>query len=210
MRKRNMYKTLVIDPPWKLCSGGSKSLAVHTHYPVQTKKEILETVHSWLKDHLIAEEAHLYLWCVNSYSSGYTKGITDGLEICRSIGFHPITNIIWCKPQNNPTPYGLRATEICIFASKHRKGNHQEIMYGGTANPQSVATPNLKRSLDWFIADRREHSQKPEEFYTLVEQRSNGPYLEMYSRKQRDGWTTLGNETTKYNKETKCKNSFTT
>ena len=74
-------------------------------------------------------------------------------------------------------------------------------MYGGTSNPQSVATPNLKRSVDWFIADRREHSQKPEEFYQLVERRSYGPYLEMYGRKQRQGWTTLGNEINKYNKE---------
>lgn len=193
-----MYKTVVADPAWKLCSGGRSSLAVHTHYPVQTKNEVIDTMKKWIESHPIAPEAHLYLWCINSYSSGYSKGVEDALDVCRSIGFHPVTNIVWCKPQNNPTPYGLRGTELCIFATRHRKGQYREIMYGGSKNESSVAKDSLKRSLDWFVADRREHSRKPEEFYRLVEQRSNPPYLEMYGRTKRKNWTILGNETGKY------------
>jgi N6-adenosine-specific RNA methylase IME4 len=192
------YKTIVADPPWKLCSGGSKSLAVHTHYKTQNKDQIIQTMLSWISDYPVADESHLYLWCINSYSSGYSKGIIDGLDVCRAIGFRPITNIVWCKPQNNPTPYGLRATEVCIFATRHRKGHHKDIMYGGSDTDNSVAKPTLKNSIDWFIADRREHSRKPDEFYELVESRSNGSYLEMYSRQKRDGWTSLGNEVNKY------------
>jgi len=193
-----MYKTLLIDPPWKLCTGGKKSLAVHSHYDVQTKSEIIFTIKSWLSKYKIEEEAHLYLWTINSYSSGYSNGIIDALEVCRTIGFKPITNIIWCKPQNNPTPYGLRGTEVCIFATRHRKGHHKEIMYGGTDTSNSVAKPTLKNSIDWFTANRRQHSRKPNEFYELVEKRSNGPYLELYARNQRTGWTCLGNESNKY------------
>ena len=174
-------------------------MAVHTHYDVQTKQEIIVTIRKWIDKYPIAPEAHLYLWCVNSYSSGYTNGISDGLDVCRAIGFKPITNILWCKPQNNPTPYGLRASEICIFATRHRKGFHREIMYGGTENQESVAQKTLKTSLDWFIANRREHSRKPEQFYQLVEKRSQGPYLELYARKERKGWTACGNEKEKYN-----------
>ena len=193
-----MYKTIVIDPAWKLCSGGSKSLAVHTHYQVQTTAEIIQTVKSWIEEYPISEEAHLYLWTINPYSSGYTNGIRDGIKVCEAIGFKPISNLIWCKPQNNPTPYGLRSTEICIFATRHRKGYHKRIMYGGSNDQYSVAKNGLKKSRDWFVADRREHSRKPDEFYKLVTQRSNGPYLEMYSRTERKGWTTLGNERGKF------------
>jgi N6-adenosine-specific RNA methylase IME4 len=195
-----MYKTLLIDPPWKLCTGGKKSLAVHTHYPVQTKSEIIETISSWLSDYKIAEEAHLYLWTINSYSSGYSNGIIDAIDVCKTIGFKPITNLLWCKPQNNPTPYGLRGSEICIFATRHRKGNHKEIMYGGTTNDICVAKPTLKKSLDWFVENRSIHSRKPHNFYQYIENRSRGPYLELYARNQRNGWTCLGNESNKYKK----------
>lgn len=191
----NKYKTILIDPPWKLCSGGSKGLAVHTHYNVQTLQEIKKTVFNWLQENPICSEAHLYLWTVNSYSAGYSRGILDALDLCQHIGFRPITNLIWAKPKSNPTPYGQRATEICIFGSKHRKGYHKEIMYKGTSNPENVVSPGLGSSVDWFLADRREHSRKPDSFYDYIESRSQGPYLELYSRTNRPGWKGIGNQT---------------
>lgn len=189
------YKTILADPPWKLCSGGSKSLAVHAHYPVQTKDEIIKTMKEWLDEYPVAEEAHLYLWAINSYSAGYSRGLLDAVDVCEAIGFRPITNITWVKPQNNPTPYGLRATELCIFAARWRKGEHKNVMYKGTNEPHNVVGPELLQSVDWFQADRREHSRKPDCFYEYIEGRSNGPYLEMYGRSQRPGWQVCGNQT---------------
>ncbi len=41
----------------------------------------------------------------------------------------------------------------------------------------------------------RAHSQKPEEFYTLVEQLCPAPrYAELFSRQARDGWDGHGDE----------------
>ena len=40
-------------------------------------------------------------------------------------------------------------------------------------------------------ADRR-HSEKPEVFYRIVERMSPGPYLELFARRERPGWRTLG------------------
>jgi len=189
------YKTLLADPPWKLATGGSKSLAPHKHYPVQTKDEIISTMKDWLCQYQIAEEAHLYLWTINSYSAGYSNGILDAVDVCRAIEFKPITNIMWVKPQSNPTPYGQRAVEVCIFATKYRRGKGRNVMYKGTQDPENVVGSSLSKSVDWFQASRREHSRKPDEFYELIEKRSNGPYLEMYSRTARPGWVACGNQT---------------
>ena len=189
------YKTILADPPWKLCSGGSKSLAVHTHYPVQTKDQVIKTMKSWLANHPIAPEAHLYLWTINSYSAGYSRGILDAIDVCEALGFRPITNIAWIKPQSNPTPYGQRATELCLFGAKWRKGKHKEVMYKGTTNLECVAQPMLTKSTDWFKESRREHSRKPDSFYQYIESRSKGPYLELYSRTNKKGWTSVGNQT---------------
>ena len=66
-----MYKTIVIDPPWKKSTGGvgHKTLQPSTHYDVQNKFEIIETIQDWFVKYPIAEEAHLYLWTVNSFAA---------------------------------------------------------------------------------------------------------------------------------------------
>lgn len=38
------------------------------------------------------------------------------------------------------------------------------------------------------------HSEKPEEFYQIVQSLFAGPYLELFARKPRLGWTCIGNE----------------
>lgn len=191
-------KTILADPPWKLCTGGSKSLAVHTHYPVQKKDEIIQTMKGWLSQYDIADEAHLYLWTINSYSAGYSRGILDAVDVCNALGFKPVTNIVWTKPQSNPTPYGQRAVELCLFGARWRKGMHREVMYKGTENPECVAQSGLVKSVDWFTADRRDHSRKPDEFYNYIMNRSKGPYLELYSRTTHPGWNVVGNQTDQF------------
>ncbi len=44
-------------------------------------------------------------------------------------------------------------------------------------------------------APRREHSRKPDEQYDRIEALVEGPYLEMFSRQNRSGWTSWGNQT---------------
>ena len=41
---------------------------------------------------------------------------------------------------------------------------------------------------------KREHSRKPDEQYDLIESCSPGPYLEMFARYARPGWSVWGNE----------------
>ena len=46
-----------------------------------------------------------------------------------------------------------------------------------------------------LIASRkREHSRKPDELYPLIEACSPGPFLELFARGSRTGWTQWGNE----------------
>lgn len=190
-----LIKTIVADPPWFMCTGGSKSINPKDHYPVQKTSEIITTLQDWFEEYPIAPEAHLYLWTINSFSAGNSRGILDGYDVCRALGFNPVTCIVWIKDNNsNPTPYGQRGTELCIFAEKHRKGRHKEVMYKGTGNPESVVGKGLSGSIDYLITPRKEHSRKPNEFYEYVESRSRGPYLECYSRTNRKNWISAGNQ----------------
>jgi N6-adenosine-specific RNA methylase IME4 len=49
-----------------------------------------------------------------------------------------------------------------------------------------------------IVAPRREHSRKPDERYERIEALVNGPYLELFARTSRPGWSAWGNETDKF------------
>ena len=200
-----MFKTVMIDPPWKKSTGGvgHKTLQCSTHYDVQTKEQIISTLSKWFDDHDVASEAHLYLWTVNSFTAGKDQGILPAMEVVKSLGFTPITLIPWVKSNvGSPTPYGMRYTEMCIFAVRYDKGMGKNTRYSGTDDAENVVNgKGLCASRDYVLAPRREHSRKPDEFYDFIERRSCGPYLELYSRTDRMGWTTDGKETGRWQYE---------
>jgi N6-adenosine-specific RNA methylase IME4 len=45
-----------------------------------------------------------------------------------------------------------------------------------------------------FTAIAGRHSEKPAEFYNLVEALRDGPYLELFARERRPGWTCIGDQ----------------
>ena len=44
------------------------------------------------------------------------------------------------------------------------------------------------------MAPRQEHSRKPDEVYDRIEQLLEGPYVELFARRERKGWDSWGNE----------------
>jgi N6-adenosine-specific RNA methylase IME4 len=46
----------------------------------------------------------------------------------------------------------------------------------------------------WFEWPRGRHSEKPGEFFALVESVSPGPFFEMFARRRRPGWDAMGDQ----------------
>ena len=59
-----------------------------------------------------------------------------------------------------------------------------------------------------LLAQRREHSRKPDEFYARVERYCTGPYIELFSRQRRPGWTAWGDELDKFEPEYDAQDDF--
>jgi N6-adenosine-specific RNA methylase IME4 len=115
------------------------------------------------------DNAHLYLWVTNSF-------FEDGFALMRSWGFTYKTCLTWCKPRIGMGNYFRSTTEHVLFGVKGRQ-------------------PTLRNDVPThFVADRTRHSAKPESFYDLVESCSPGPFLEMFARRRRFGWSVWGNE----------------
>jgi len=91
-------------------------------------------------------------------------------------GLRAVTILTWTKPGGNGLGRYLRgATEHAVLAVK-----------GWGTVP---ATPEPS---SWFPSARAPHSVKPGAAYDIIERVSPGPYVELFARQQRFGWSSWG------------------
>jgi N6-adenosine-specific RNA methylase IME4 len=82
----------------------------------------------------------------------------------------------------------------------YTRGQHETAIIAARGRAASLVTDHSIRDVmhapvPWnWDTNRAIHSAKPEKFYGLVERLVDGPYLELFARARRRGWTTLGNE----------------
>lgn len=165
-----VFSTIVADPPWDILTGpdwGSGGPARPLLYPTMS----VEAIAALPIKELAADDAHLYLWTINAY-------LTEAYEIAESWGFTPSTLLTWCK-----RPHGIGLGGTYILTTEHVLFARR----GSLAAQERIDTT-------WFDWPRRDHSVKPDEFFTMVEEVSPGPHLELFARQPRPGWTVWGDE----------------
>lgn len=101
--------------------------------------------------------------------------LKDALRVIDAWGFEYKTGAPWKKNVHVGGFYFLGITELLLVATR------------GAATPE-------KAPVGFFEFPRAKHSAKPHEFYDVIESMYPGPYLEMFARNKREGWTSFGNE----------------
>lgn len=146
-----------------------------SRYGTMTTQEIMELPVA----QLALPKSHLYLWVPNAL-------ILEGLEVMRRWGFTYKTNLVWYKVRKDGGPdgrgvgfYFRNVTELILFGIR------------GTGNRTLAAG---RRQVNIISTRKREHSRKPDELYSIIESCSRGPYLELFARHPKVGWTQWGNE----------------
>ena len=71
------------------------------------------------------------------------------------------------------------------------------ILFGVRGNNIRTLGPG-RSQVNIIPSMKREHSRKPDEAYEIIESCSQGPYLELFARTKRKGWSQWGNEVDKY------------
>jgi len=82
--EKKKYKTILADPPWKY--GKGFGYGAGEYYPLMELKEIKKLPIKDISD----ENAHLYLWCPNSF-------VPQALDVMKSWGFEFKTVITWSE-----------------------------------------------------------------------------------------------------------------
>lgn len=171
------YSTILADPPWRFTNRTGKVAPEH-HRLGRYGTMSLEEIKALPVESVTAKNAHLYLWVPNAL-------LPEGLDVMRSWGFRYVSNIIWAKRRLDGGPdgrgvgfYFRNVTEILLF---------------GVRGSMRTLGPG-RSQVNMIETRKREHSRKPDEQYDLIESCSPGPYLEMFARYPRSGWSVWGDE----------------
>jgi N6-adenosine-specific RNA methylase IME4 len=165
------YAIIYADPPWKFEAYDLESgidRAAETHYPTLATEEICGLPVA----NLATPDAALLLWTTPAH-------LPDALRVIEAWGFEYRTQIVWVKPSGGLGYWVRNQHEILLIAAR---GNMRSPPEG--SRPPSVIT-----------APRREHSQKPDEAYELIERAyPELPKIELFARNAREGWSAWGNQ----------------
>jgi N6-adenosine-specific RNA methylase IME4 len=175
------FTTLLIDPPWRFSNRTGKMAPEHRRlrrYPTLT----VEAIQALPIASLARPQSHLYLWVPNAL-------LAEGLRVMRGWAFTYKTNLVWFKTRKDGGPDG-RGVGFYFR-------NVTELLLMGVRGRLRTLAPG-RRQVNLVPAPKREHSRKPDEFYDLIERCSPGPYLELFARQPRAGWTQWGDEVGKY------------
>jgi N6-adenosine-specific RNA methylase IME4 len=71
------------------------------------------------------------------------------------------------------------------------------ILFGTRGKDARTLQPG-RSQVNIIRTQKREHSRKPDEAYGLIEACSPGPYLELFARGARKGWTAWGHQADDY------------
>lgn len=171
------WATVLADPPWRFTNRTGKVAPEHRRldrYDTMLSDEIraLPVAES------VADRAHLYLWVPNAL-------LPQGLQVVQSWGFRYVSNIVWAKRRKDGGPDG-RGVGFYFR-------NVTEMMLFGVRGSMRTLPPG-RRQVNMIETRKREHSRKPDEAYEVIEACSPGPYLELFARYGRHGWTAWGDE----------------
>jgi N6-adenosine-specific RNA methylase IME4 len=172
------FATILADPPWQFSNKTGKVAPEHkrlSRYQTLTTRDIAELPVSAMA----GDTAHLYLWCPNAL-------LPDGLAVMKAWGFTYKSNLVWHKVRKDGGSdgrgvgfYFRNVTELLLFGVRGR-------------NARTLAPG--RRQVNLLATRKREHSRKPDEQYAIIEACSPGPYLELFARGTRAGWTAWGHQ----------------
>lgn len=171
------YSTIVADPPWDYGSDHKRWPSWATGADAPTRKAIpyppmsLESIKELPVSTLASESCRLFLWTTNRF-------LPDAFGVLSAWGFRYTQTLVWAK--RAPSPFGGSVAP-----------NGAEFLLVAEVGKPPIRGRAPRSVMD---APRQPHSAKPEAFLDLVETVSEGPYLEMFARRNRLGWDTWGNE----------------
>lgn len=168
------FRTILADPPWGFTGYDGKD-SVFTNAKEQPYATMTMAALKRLPVGMMAaRDAVLVMWVLDAV-------LPQALELGAAWGFaYKTRGFTWDKGRMAGGFWVRKESEISLLFTK------------GRPSPASRGVRDMLRERP------RQHSRKPDEVYARLERLHGGPYLELFGRAQRAGWTVWGNEVGKF------------
>lgn len=170
---QGLFHVIVIDPPWPYRDGIDQpdyDPQGHRASNPYPEMELSEIASLNLP---AADDCVVWLWTTHKF-------MRHAFPLLDRWGFTERAIVTWAKDRMGLGRWLRSQSEFCVMATR----GHPLI--------------NLTNQTTVLQGPMREHSRKPDEFYTMVDSLCAGRKLDFFSRESREGWEQFGNDTQRF------------
>jgi N6-adenosine-specific RNA methylase IME4 len=171
---KGLFNVISVDPPWPYEGESKKTTSFDSvgRRVANPYPEMSITDIKKIKMPLM-EDSVVLLWTTHKF-------LPDAFEILKEWGMDYKATLVWNKEKIGMGAWFRMQCEFCLVGIKGKP------YWENTTFRDILNEP------------RREHSRKPDSFFTMIETITKGRRLEYFSREKRDGWEVFGNDINKF------------
>jgi N6-adenosine-specific RNA methylase IME4 len=178
---RSHFGAILIDAPWRFAtwSENGRGRSAERHYGTLSDAELEGLPIA----ELAADDSCVFLWSSGPFLARSLRLMEAWGFAYKTVAFNWIKAeplLLFAGPPMGPGYWTRPASEFVLLGTRGRPRRRDRAV----------------RQV--IVAPRREHSRKPGAVQQGIERLVPGPYLELFARQSRDGWTTFGDEREKF------------
>ncbi len=181
------FKAILADPPWSFRvwsedTGSGRSPSAH--YSTMSMDDIAALPIA----ELAAPDCVLFCWVC-------WPSLPEALRVIEAWGFEYKTcGFDWMKARADQLDMFRDDADVQVGMGYWTRANSEPCLLAVRGKPKRH-NADVRMGI---IEPRREHSRKPDCVHGRIERLVPGPYLELFARAPRPGWTVWGNQTDKF------------
>jgi N6-adenosine-specific RNA methylase IME4 len=183
----NHFAAIYADPPWKFLSLWKTDSGPgnrNADYGTMSAADIARMPIS----NIAADDCILFMW-------GIWIFLPEALDVIKGWGFeYKSCAFAWMKANVSQPDMFRDDADVQMGLGYWTRANTEFCLLATRGKPTRLS----KSIRQGIIEPRREHSRKPDCVYSRIERLVSGPYLELFARTTRPGWTSWGNQTDKF------------
>lgn len=165
---KGLYDVISVDPPWPYGREYDPNGSRVANPYPEMSIEDIKAI-----EMPFTENSVCFLWTTHQF-------LPSAFEILKQWGFDYKATLVWNKEKIGMGAWFRMQCEFCLVGIKGSP------YWENTTERDILSEP------------RREHSRKPDTFFSMVEKVTIGRRLEYFSREPRTGWDVFGNDTEKF------------